>query len=292
MSKEHDKNGFDDYIRKNWNAFLDGITQNLPMEKIDPNIITATGGGLGVLTGYLLSRGNINAARASFVGAGLADALDGWVARKFDKSSGFGAYLDSVLDRVSDTSIMYGMEKYARQMGWSMAANMAQIARPLVVGPSLARMEAEKSGVEIRNQSYGSRLARMGAISACLFLPDERVWNVSMSYILAASGATTFERVRAVSKNPESTARLWETFDRWGEAQMSLPQLIADISLCADYAIGKAGLITDDDYSSLQIPHEVIDTLCLFGGEKIASGASLAQSLLNTASAIRMTLNK
>jgi phosphatidylglycerophosphate synthase len=74
---------------------------------ITPNAITAAGLFISII-------GSITLARNLFLGgvlilvAGFFDMLDGAVARAHNKFSDFGAFLDSVLDRYSDSFIFLG----------------------------------------------------------------------------------------------------------------------------------------------------------------------------------------
>src|SRR5687767_6870006 len=70
--------------------------------------------GTNVLVGVLLLRGDRLVPGVLLIPAGLLDVLDGAVARLRGEESRFGAFLDSVLDRVSDL-ILFGC------LYWSLA---------------------------------------------------------------------------------------------------------------------------------------------------------------------------
>jgi CDP-diacylglycerol---glycerol-3-phosphate 3-phosphatidyltransferase len=53
-----------------------------------------------VVTFYAPFRGANIAASAIFVAAAITDWLDGWIARKYDMGSAFGAFLDPVADKL------------------------------------------------------------------------------------------------------------------------------------------------------------------------------------------------
>jgi phosphatidylglycerophosphate synthase len=82
-----------------------------PLEKIarmiplDPNTLTVSGFIITVVACYILVS-NLYVGGMLVLGGGVFDILDGVVARVNHKSSRFGAFLDSVLDRYSDAFIL------------------------------------------------------------------------------------------------------------------------------------------------------------------------------------------
>jgi phosphatidylglycerophosphate synthase len=79
---------------------------------LNPNTITFTGFIVTLLAAVVLSRDLFLGGVMVLVG-GFFDVLDGVVARVNAKSSRFGAFLDSVLDRYSDAFILLGI-------GWNL----------------------------------------------------------------------------------------------------------------------------------------------------------------------------
>ncbi|MCL4333583.1 MAG: CDP-alcohol phosphatidyltransferase family protein [Candidatus Thermoplasmatota archaeon] len=101
-----------DKSRKSTGFLFEGVASRL--EHVNPNFITILSFFLAALFGlfyYLGSHGIIFIICAFILLAGSAylDALDGAVARKFNKSSKKGDFLDHLLDRYSDFVILLGM---------------------------------------------------------------------------------------------------------------------------------------------------------------------------------------
>jgi CDP-diacylglycerol--glycerol-3-phosphate 3-phosphatidyltransferase len=73
-----------------------------------------------------------------------ADALDGTMARLTGKTSKFGAFLDSTLDRVSDAAVMGGLTIFLARQGqvWGVVGGTAALALGGVVPYARARAEA------------------------------------------------------------------------------------------------------------------------------------------------------
>lgn len=79
---------------------------------ITPNMVTVLGLTISVVTAYMLSQGwLIMGAFTLFVGSSL-DCLDGMLARATGQTSTFGAFLDSTLDRLQESIILFGLLLY------------------------------------------------------------------------------------------------------------------------------------------------------------------------------------
>jgi cardiolipin synthase len=66
-----------------------------------PNAITALRVALIPLQAWLLGRGDYALAFALFVASGLSDLADGWIARRFDFRTRFGAIADPLADKLT-----------------------------------------------------------------------------------------------------------------------------------------------------------------------------------------------
>jgi len=77
-----------------------------------PNAITIIGLLINILGTYLIIKGKLVFAGIIILFAGIFDMLDGFLARKMDKKTKFGGFLDSVTDRVSEGAIYLGILIY------------------------------------------------------------------------------------------------------------------------------------------------------------------------------------
>ena len=66
-----------------------------------PNAITVLRAALIPLQAWLLLRGDYGLAFALFVVSGLSDLADGWIARRFDLRTRFGAIADPLADKIT-----------------------------------------------------------------------------------------------------------------------------------------------------------------------------------------------
>lgn len=82
-----------------------------------PNVLSLVRLGLIPVFVVLSVRGQFTAAFVLFVGAAATDALDGWIARRFDQISRLGTYLDPAADKTMmvTTYIVYTLPQIAPQ---------------------------------------------------------------------------------------------------------------------------------------------------------------------------------
>ena len=79
---------------------------------IHPHVLSVTGLILSAAAGMVYSTGTFFWAAWILVIAGVCDTLDGQLARQTQKTSPFGAFFDSFLDRYSDVFILAGLAYY------------------------------------------------------------------------------------------------------------------------------------------------------------------------------------
>ena len=88
---------------------LSAIVRALVWSGITPNILTFMGFVTNLVAAYLFAYGYFRWAACVIIFAGLFDMLDGRVARVSNRVTPFGGFLDSVLDRYSDLSLLIGL---------------------------------------------------------------------------------------------------------------------------------------------------------------------------------------
>lgn len=125
---------------------------------------------LNVVVGALIVTGDWLVAGLLLIVAGLCDVFDGSVARQRGLESRSGAFLDSVLDRVSDT-ILFAC------LFWALAAkgettNAALALATLVVSLSVSHIRAEAEAVGLSlTEGLFQRLERFLALMVGLLIP-------------------------------------------------------------------------------------------------------------------------
>jgi CDP-diacylglycerol--glycerol-3-phosphate 3-phosphatidyltransferase len=100
---------------------LDGIASRIAQsvfgDDVHPHLLTLIGLIINVGAAVCLGTGHWISAGWLILIAGFFDVLDGAVARSCNKSSRFGGFLDSVIDRYSDIVLLIGLIWYYATRG-------------------------------------------------------------------------------------------------------------------------------------------------------------------------------
>ncbi len=121
---------------------------------VTPNTITTVGAVVIMASAVAFGLGSITLAGWLVLMSGLLDTLDGQVARLGAKTTPFGAFYDSTLDRIGDGACFIGIAAYlqhAPNIRWreeAVIACMVGILAALVV--SYMRARAEGLGMECK----------------------------------------------------------------------------------------------------------------------------------------------
>ena len=157
--------------------FIDPIVTVLAKLGVSPNSLTILGMLFHVLFAWLIAHGQMLAAAVTMTFLVPLDALDGSLARKKGiTQGGFGAYLDSTLDRVAEIILFAGfLFYYFRQdQMWMMSVAYVAIGGSLMVSYSRAKAESlgfsAKIGVLSRVERYVLLIGSLYA-SALIYAP-------------------------------------------------------------------------------------------------------------------------
>src|SRR5258707_5196377 len=102
-------------IQQNARQFVAWIMRPLARLGITPNMVTFVGLLLSIVTALVIASGSIIAGGWLVVFAGIFDMFDGAMARVRNVATTFGAFLDSTLDRYSESIILFGLLCYTLQ---------------------------------------------------------------------------------------------------------------------------------------------------------------------------------
>ena len=105
-----------------------------------------------------------------FTLAAVTDWFDGWLARKLDQTSAFGAFLDPVADKLLVASGLILLVQFQRVAVW---LAIVMIAREMIV--TGARVVAAKEGFVVPADSLG-KFKVIGQIGGILCLILQGVW--------------------------------------------------------------------------------------------------------------------
>lgn len=138
-------------VRKYSRIFLEPLARFISATGVSPNIITVTGFVLMVGVAFVLARGHLFWGGILITAVALFDAIDGTLARMMGRTSRFGAFLDSTLDRFSEAVIFLGLFIYFIGQNGQLALILiyATVVGSLMV--SYARARAEGIGVPLKD---------------------------------------------------------------------------------------------------------------------------------------------
>jgi phosphatidylglycerophosphate synthase len=171
-----------------------GILAFLLWTGIRPWQLTLLSLGLNVVTGVLIVTGRWLAAGLVLILAGACDVFDGSVARHRGEARRTGAFMDSVLDRVSDMILFSCLFWRLAADGESLEAALALVTLVVSLAVSHVRAEAEASGVTL-SEGLFQRLERVLALILGLLIPGAML---PVLVVLAALGViTAIQRVFA-----------------------------------------------------------------------------------------------
>ncbi len=99
-------------LEKPFYAAVNPLVKRLIRAGVRPNTITTIGTGLVLVSAVVYATGHIRLGGLLLLLSGVADTLDGQVARGGAMVTRFGAFYDSTLDRVGDGATFIGIGAY------------------------------------------------------------------------------------------------------------------------------------------------------------------------------------
>jgi CDP-diacylglycerol--glycerol-3-phosphate 3-phosphatidyltransferase len=99
-------------LEKPFYQAVNPLVQSLIRSGVRPNTITTVGTGLVLVSALAYATGHIRTGGLLLLLSGIADTLDGQVARSGAMVTRFGAFYDSTLDRVGDGATFIGIGAY------------------------------------------------------------------------------------------------------------------------------------------------------------------------------------
>lgn len=117
--------------------------------EVNPNLLTVLGTLVCVGGAWAFGQGALLTGALLLWGGGLFDLVDGVVARHFGRSSAFGAFLDSTLDRLVDMAVLVGLAIHFASSGDPVTAWVAGVALAASVLTSYTKARAEALDIEL-----------------------------------------------------------------------------------------------------------------------------------------------
>ena len=182
------------------------LIQPLARLGISPNLLTSLGLLLSLVTALVIAQGYLFLGGLLVLFAGVFDMFDGAMARVRNAATTFGAFLDSTLDRYSESIILFGLLWYTLQhpglhdllcpapyeQTWMISLIFVSVVGSLMVSYTKAR--AEGLGIECKSGLL-ARPERV-IILAIGLLSNTSIW--ALAILAVFSNITALERMISV----------------------------------------------------------------------------------------------
>jgi CDP-diacylglycerol--glycerol-3-phosphate 3-phosphatidyltransferase len=182
---------FTAWLRQVSRWFVEPLAAFLARLGLTPNALTVIGCLLNLVVAVIIARGDLLWGGIALAAASGFDAMDGAVARKVGQATKFGAFLDSVLDRVSESAVLLGLAYYDLQQGATLAAFLAFVA---IVGSMLVsytRARAEGLGVDCK-------VGFLTRVERCLLLIVALIANLTVPALWILAVGTVFTSIQRI----------------------------------------------------------------------------------------------
>jgi CDP-diacylglycerol--glycerol-3-phosphate 3-phosphatidyltransferase len=168
---------------------------------ISPMLISAFGLAFSLWGAVVVARGSLLGGGVFLLLAGLCDVLDGDVARRLGRASTFGAFLDSLLDRVSEFAYFGGILLFVIRQPDDFPVYEPVVILLALMGSvltSYARARAEGLGIECK-VGVMERPERIGLLALGL-LAGYRFLMAVMVLLAVTTMVTVVQRIRHVQR--------------------------------------------------------------------------------------------
>lgn len=194
-------------------AVFSPLARGLIRAGVSPNAVTvASALAISATALWLLPQGHLVATVIIVVVLAFADSVDGLMARQLGRSSRFGAYLDSTMDRVADAAMFIGLSWYLlnqpdeRWQGVGLGLGLACVVLGMLVSYSRARAESlgisAKAGIAERTDRLV--IAGVGTLAVGLGAPVV-VLVIDLALLAIANVVTIIQRSMVVYRAGEGT---------------------------------------------------------------------------------------
>ena len=159
--------------------------------RVSPTAVTVLGLPLSVAAAYCFAVGQFILGGVFAALVGLCDTLDGELSRRTGTSSSLGAFLDSTIDRLSESLVLVGFYWYYRDSWFGLLAIVALVFSLMV---SYVRARAEGVGRECK-VGFFERPVRVLVLLAGAFLLGRTWMPVALGVIAVGSFVTVIHRI-------------------------------------------------------------------------------------------------
>ena len=166
---------------------------------VSANVVTTAGFLVAVGAAYLLSEGQLVIGGIVMLAGAIMDMFDGAVARMTNTASTFGAYWDSVLDRLGEAAVLFGLLVFYVRDTHELGAFLAfgTVVLSIMVSYSRARAEGLNVPGDVGIMGRPERIVVMG-VGLLTQYPE-----YAMGLVMAVSAVTLAQRTLHVRRNTD-----------------------------------------------------------------------------------------
>lgn len=148
-----------DIIKRGYLRLVDPVVDLMVAWRVNPNHITTVGTTCSLIAGAIYATGHIRLAGWVLGLTAIFDVIDGQVARRSHRSTVFGAFYDSTLDRIADGAVLGGLAMFFQRNGvhhsipYWMSTPMVAVLLLGMIGTfltSYTRARAEGLGIDAK----------------------------------------------------------------------------------------------------------------------------------------------
>jgi CDP-diacylglycerol---glycerol-3-phosphate 3-phosphatidyltransferase len=216
-----------DWIKNGYLRLIDPVANWMVRRGVHPNTITVIGTLCTVGGGVIYATGHIRTG-GWFLGlTALFDVLDGTVARRSNRSSTFGAFLDSTLDRLADGFVLGGLAIFYATSPVNRSVPLMIVALFGLVGAfltSYTRARAEALGLDAKvgllqrpervvllsaPQAFFGLVFHGWVLALIIVILTVTAWITVVQRVLFVYSATTRAEMAAARTGGETHPRLF-----------------------------------------------------------------------------------
>jgi archaetidylinositol phosphate synthase len=192
-------------FRENLQPILDKVGSLFSLMGLSPNSLTLIGFIIAIIASIFFGLNSFRIetlvntsiiASIMLLISGFFDVIDGSVAKITKKTSKKGSFLDSTLDKISETIIFLGIA-------------LGELANPILciiaVSSSLlvsyTRSRAETLGVNLSGVGFGERAERLLVLAIMGLVPFSQALEYGVIIVIVISIITVIQRISKTLKN-------------------------------------------------------------------------------------------
>jgi len=231
LKGRHDSPLLSSFLKEWWFWTTDPVARLLVRLGMSPNLITIIGTLIGVASAIFFANGLFGYAGWIMVFGATFDMFDGRVARLLKLESRSGAFLDSVMDRVSEGAVFLGLIYYFRG-SWVLPFAVVGLIGAMLVSYTRARGEGVgvvcKKGYMLRPE----RIVYIGVSSLLQPVADSILlpWLGRTPPPVLVMGALVIVAVMTIVTTVQRTLYIMSELDSLDRAdKFSLPRLLVSL---------------------------------------------------------------